>query len=129
MTKPIALECIHDGSSWTVHSTDPDLSVTTSARQRSTAVRHAQREVAIRLGTAPVELSFATTIRAPTGVQQALVQAENQQTEGRQAMAKILRGLLDQGWALTDVAELTSRSNAWIRKFLATEERHDRRSN
>jgi len=76
-----------------------------------------------------VELSFATTIRAPTGVQQALVQAENQQTEGRQAMAQILRNLLDQGWALTDVAELTSRSNAWIRKFLATEERHDRRSN
>lgn len=118
---PIALSCAHDGDEWTVTATDLEPALWASARTRSTAVRSAQRKVAENMGVSPVELTFTVSIEAPDGVREALADADARQAAAQRDTAEILRGLLDSGWALSDVAELISKSNAWVKLFLRTE--------
>lgn len=115
---PIRLECRHDHEGWTVTASDETPQVTTTAKSRPTAVRRAQRMVGEHRGIPAVDLTFAVTIDAPPGIRQTLAEADTQISRARTKMARVLRGLLDDGWALSDVAELSNRSNSWVKQFL-----------
>lgn len=116
--RPISLMCRHGKEGWTVSTTDLTPPIVTSARGRATAVRRAQRMVGDHFGVPSVDLSFTVGIEAPEGVRETLAEAERQQAGARRIMAETLQGLLDEGWTLTDVAELSNRSNAWVKQFL-----------
>ncbi|MDN5962355.1 MAG: hypothetical protein L0K47_10610 [Acidipropionibacterium jensenii] len=115
---PIRLECRHDHDGWTVLARDEDPEVTTTAKSRPTAVRRAQRIVGDHRHIPAVDLTFVVTIDAPPGVRQTLAETDTQIAQARTKMASVLRGLLDDGWALSDVAELANRSNSWVKQFL-----------
>ena len=117
--RPISLTCLHGDDGWTVSTEDLTPPVTTSARSRATAVRRAQRMIGEQLDVPSVDLTFMVSITAPAGVREMLAEAERQQAEARRTMATTLQGLLDDGWSLTDVAELANRSNAWVKQFLS----------
>lgn len=115
---PIRLQCRHGEEGWTVTTSGEKPTVKTLAKSRPTAVRRAQRMVGEHRKTPAVDLTFAVTIEAPPGVRQTLAEADIQISQARTKMALVLRSLLDDGWALSDVAELANRSNSWVKQFL-----------
>lgn len=119
-SEPIALVCRHDDK-WTVTTTSFEPVVTSTALDRTTAVRQVKRDVAQLMNTTTLELSFVVTIEPPQGIREALANADAQQAEARRASATIMRHLLDSGWTVGDVAELVSKSNVSVKKFLQQE--------